>query len=379
MELGRDYLNEPPNPMRPPGDVSLAVRPASNLSKMREARHISAYADLKRRLREAGVFKPQLGYYGLQALLSLALLASSLVFLLLSPPLWLKLLDAALLAFTFTRLAYIFHDAGHRQIFGRPWQNDYVMLLLAVLIGSSSSWWSKTHNLHHINPNDLEHDPNTALPILAFSEQQARERKGLLKTVTRFQAYYFFPLLLLEGIGTRVASVQFLMTGKPRYLIAESLGMAAHLVLYSFLIFSLMPLGQALLFVLVHQCLSGLYIGSVFAPNHKGMLVPTAANRLDFLHRQVLSSRNIQPHPLVDFWYGGLNYQIEHHLFPTISRNKLREARTVVRDFCREHGIPYHETGVWQSYVEVLSYFHRMVAPLRRNAPALSKVDRTQG
>ena len=364
--------------MRQPDDVRLATRPASNLSELREARHLPDYVDLKRRLRRGGVFEPQLGYYGFQALLSLALLASSLALLLLSLPLWLKLLDAAFLAFAFTRLAYIFHDAGHRQIFSRPWQNDYVMLLLGALIGSSSSWWSTTHNQHHINPNDLERDPNTALPIFAFSEQQALERKGLLRIVTRFQAYYFFPILLLEAVGTRVASIQFLITRKPRYLIAESLGLAAHLVLYSFLIFTLMPLGQALLFVLVHQCLSGLLIGSVFAPNHKGMFIPTEGNRLDFLHRQVLSSRNIEPHPLVDFWYGGLNYQIEHHLFPTISRNRLKEARTIVRDFCRESGIPYHETSVWQSYVEVLRYFHQMVAPLRRNTPALSEADGTR-
>jgi fatty acid desaturase len=329
---------------------------------------------LKRRLKTEGVFEPQLAYYGFQALFSLALLASSFAILLLSPPLSLKLLDAALLAVAFTRLAYFVHDAGHRQIFRRPWQNDYVMLLLGVLIGSSSSWWSKTHNQHHVNPNDLKLDPNTALPIFAFSEQQARERTGLLRIVTRFQVYYFVPILLLEGFGVRVASIQFLITAKPRYLIAEALGMAAHFVLYGLLVFTLMPVGQALLFVLVHQCLAGLYMGSVFAPNHKGMLVPTDANRLDFLHRQVLCSRNIRPHPLVDFWYGGLNYQIEHHLFPTISRNKLKQARTIVRDFCGQQGIPYHETSVWQSYVEVFSYFHRVVAPLRLDTPALSEV-----
>ena len=117
---------------------------------------------------------------------------------------------------------------------------------------------------------------------LLFRSSRPGNGKVSSKPLPDSQAYYFFPLLLLEGIGTRVASVQFLMTGKPRYLIAESLGMAAHLVLYSFLIFSLMPLGQALLFVLVHQCLSGLYIGSVFAPNHKGMLVPTAAQSSRF-------------------------------------------------------------------------------------------------
>ena len=288
--------------------------------------------------------------------------------------LWLRLLDSALLAFAFVQLAYIFHDAGHRQIFGRSRQNDLVMLLVGLLVGSSRSWWYETHNLHHSNPNDLDLDPNTALPILNFSEQQAGNRKGFLSRLTRFQAYYFFPMLALEGVGARVASLQFLVKGNARYRLVESIGMALHLVLYVGLLFAVMPVGQAVLFMLVHQGLAGLYMGSVFAPNHKGMLVPDAASRLDFFHRQVLSSRNIAPNPLVDTWYGGLNYQIEHHLFPTMPRNKLKAARLVVKEYCCERAIPYYETSIWQSYTEIARYLHRAVAPLRAERPKLAEL-----
>jgi fatty acid desaturase len=83
------------------------------------------------------------------------------------------------------------------------------------------------------------------------------------------------------------------------------------------------------------------------------------------LEHQVLSSRNIFPSPAIDFLYGGLNYQIEHHLFPTIPRNNLPEARRVVKQFCAERGLAYQETGMIASYVEVLAYFHRMSEPLR--------------
>jgi fatty acid desaturase len=88
-------------------------------------------------------------------------------------------------------------------------------------------------------------------------------------------------------------------------------------------------------------------------------------NSWDFLHRQVLTSRNVYAHPLTDFWYGGLNYQIEHHLFPSMARNKLKEAQVVVRAFCQEQAIPYHETTGLQSFAEILSYLHGMGAPLR--------------
>jgi fatty acid desaturase len=189
--------------------------------------------------------------------LSVALLAFPFALLLISPSVWLQLIAAAFLAVAFTRLAFIFHDAGHRQIFGSPRQNDCVMLLMGVLTGSSASWWFKTHNQHHCNPNDLNLDPSTALPILAFSEEQAKERKGLLKSVIRFQAYYFFPFLCLEAMGARLASVLFLINGKSKYPLIEAPGMVAHFVIYGSLLFALLPVEEALLFILVHQCLFG--------------------------------------------------------------------------------------------------------------------------
>jgi fatty acid desaturase len=108
-----------------------------------------------------------------------------------------------------------------------------------------------------------------------------------------------------------------------------------------------------------------LYAGSVFAPNHKGMPVLERQAPLSFLERQVLTARNVRAHPLTDFWYGGLNYQIEHHLFPTLPRNQLGAAQTIVRAFCTTHHIAYHETGMIASYREILRHLHDVGAVLR--------------
>ena len=118
-----------------------------------------------------------------------------------------------------------------------------------------------------------------------------------------------------------------------------------------------------LAFLVVHQAVFGVYLGKTFAPNHKGMPHPDGTE--DFLRRQVLTARNVKAHPFTDFWYGGLNYQIEHHLFPTIPRNKLGEAQTIVKAFCHARSIPYHETGLLQSYRELLQHLHQVSAPLR--------------
>jgi fatty acid desaturase len=120
-----------------------------------------------------------------------------------------------------------------------------------------------------------------------------------------------------------------------------------------------------LYFVLIHQAVFGLILGSAFAPNHKGMLMVGEDDDMDFLRRQVLTARNVQGHPFTDFWYGGLNYQIEHHLFPNMPRNNLKEAQKIVKAFCEDHSIAYYETNIVQSVKEILQYLHQESAPLR--------------
>ena len=107
---------------------------------------------------------------------------------------------------------------------------------------------------------------------------------------------------------------------------------------------------QALAFIGVHQAVFGFYMGCSFAPNHKGMPTLTPAEEQDYLRRQVLTSRNVRGGPFVDLLLGGLNYQIEHHLFPSMPRPNLRVAQPVVRRFCEANGVTYTETSAFASY-----------------------------
>ena len=136
-------------------------------------------------------------------------------------------------------------------------------------------------------------------------------------------------------------------------------------LLYFGLLFYFLNPWQVLAFALVHQGLFGLYYGVVFAPNHKGMLTIDKDNPMDFLHTQVLTTRNVKPGLIADFWYGGLNHQIEHHLFPMMPRNNLGEARKIIKAFCQQHDISYYETSTSRSYWEILSFLHRVGAPVR--------------
>ena len=327
------------------------------------------YAELKRLVKQKGLLEKQPAYYAFQIFLDLGLLAASLVFMVILDNTWLLLLNAAFLAFVFAQLGLMGHDAGHRQIFRSVRNNDVVGLGINLLLGLSRTWWIDKHNRHHSNPNQVGFDPDILIPILAFSEEQALSKRGFYGVVVRYQAFFFFPMLCLQALGVRLASAQYLMHRRAKYALTEPLLMAIHMVLYVGLSFYLLGPWQAVLFILLHQMLFGLYLASVFAPNHKGMPIVERDSQMDFLRRQVLTARNVKAHPLTDFLYGGLNYQIEHHLFPSVPRNKLKEVQKIVKAFCEERSIPFYETGVLRSYREILRYLHQVSAPLRRGNP----------
>ncbi len=342
-----------------------SARPNSSPVESQKAAPVSGYASLRHMLEEEGLFDRQPRYYAIQVGLAVAGLAGGIFAVIVLNSLALLLVVAVLLAVVFTNMGFIVHDAGHRQVFVSARKNDWLALFFGWLLGMSPSWWIANHNMHHNKPNDLEYDPHTAIPTMAFSEQQADAKQGVMRQITRYQAFYFFPLLSLESFGARLAGIQFIARGVARYPVVEAMGMAVHLTAYVLLLAFVMTLPQAIIFAIVHQSLAGLYMGSVFAPNHKGMPILESDTDLDYLHRQVITTRNMYPHPITDFWCGGLNYQIEHHLFPTLPRNKLKSARTIVKRFCEQNDVSYHEVGFFESYAEVMRHLNQVTSPLR--------------
>ena len=308
-------------------------------------------------------------FYGKFAL-NVCLLAVGLALLPILGSSWLQLANAVYLAVVFVQISFLAHDLGHRQFtFRTPWKNNWATLIVGdLLLGMSRQWWIEKHNEHHAHPNQMDTDPDVDIPLLAFEEEQAFEKRGLARFVVKYQAILIFPLSLLQSLSMLRSSVEFLASNKARRPLAEGFLLMAHFALYFGLLFYYLEPLLAVLFVIVHRGLFGLFMVSVFAPNHKAMPLLEQDSEVDFLRRQVLTSRNVLAHPITDFWYGGLNYQIEHHLFPRMPRNKLKEAQPIIKGFCRRHDISYHETSVLQSYREILQHLHEVGTPLRKRS-----------
>ena len=324
------------------------------------------YPELRKIIREQKLLDKQPAYYSYKIISTLALLGLCITFLVVVDNFWLQMANAAFLAFVFGQIGFVGHDAGHRGVLRSVRGNDIIGLAGSFLMGLGWSWWVTQHNQHHTTPNDLEQDPHTTIPFLAFSEETVQSKSKRMRSVLRYQAFYFAPMLLLEGINIRLASILFWVgQGKGKSLVYEPISMALHFLLYFGLLFYFLNPWHVLGFVLVHQALFGLYYGLVFAPNHKGMLTIDKDNPMDFLHTQVLTTRNVKPGIITDFMYGGLNHQIEHHLFPMMPRNNLGKARKIIKAFCQQHDISYYETSTSRSYWEILSYLHKVAAPVR--------------
>ena len=315
------------------------------------------YPELKRRVRAAGLLEKQTRYYALKLPLTLALLAPSLLLLLLVRNPLIEALNALYLAAVFAQLGFLGHDIGHNQVAPSGKRTRLLKLLVGpALIGVSSTWWITKHNAHHGHPNREGADPDITLPVVAFSGGRARAMNRAQRLIVRRQHLLLVPMLCFEGIVLRLSGIGFLLARRRRYWLPELALIALHLGVYGWFIVQTLGWGTGALFICVNQMAFGLYMGSVFAPNHKGMPVIEGDGAMDFLLEQVVTSRNVHAGRATDFFYGGLNYQIEHHLFPAMSRNQLRRAQPIVAAFCAEQGIPYCQTGIWQSYRAIFAH-----------------------
>jgi fatty acid desaturase len=319
----------------------------------------SSYALLMRQIKQAGLLDRRPGYYLLRIGIVAILLAAGWVAFVLVGQSWWQLTVAGFLAVVFAQVGFLAHDAGHQQIFTTRRSNDLIGILLANLaVGLGYGFWLDKHNRHHAHPNQDGKDPDINFGALAFTARQAGGRGRLARFAYRYQAYFFFPLLSLTAFGLHVDSAVYLAGRAGRHRVWERLLFAAHVAGYVGVVFWVLSPVKATVFILVHQGLVGLYLGASFAPNHKGMPILDADDHGDFLRRQVLTSRNVRGGRLVDLALGGLNYQIEHHLFPSMPRPNLRHAQPIIRRFCQQHDLTYCETSLIDSYAQTLRHLH---------------------
>jgi fatty acid desaturase len=315
------------------------------------------YLDLTREVRAAGLFRRCPWRAGVRLSVVGGLYGAGWAALFLLGDTWYQLLVAAYLALVFAQVGFLGHDVGHRQIFPSPRWNNLVGLACADLAtGISYGYWVDKHNRHHGHPNEVGADPDVGPGVISWTPEQAGAKTGVGRLVARHQAALFFPLACLEALSLHVSSARALGTKPVRHTPTEAVLLVAHAAVYLGAVFLVLSPLRALAFIAVQQGIFGLYLGCAFAPNHKGMPMPGPGEKLDFVHRQVTTARNVRGSRALAVAMGGLNYQIEHHLFPTMPMANLRRCQGMVRAYCSAHGIDYCETSLVRSYAASLRH-----------------------
>lgn len=328
----------------------------------------SEFSSLLNTVRDAGLLgRRRLFYIGTFAALAIAMGGAWVGFAFLHDT-WYQLFIAGALGLLFTQFAFLAHEASHRQVFKSGKANDHTGRLIAdLVVGISYSWWMTKHSRHHASPNTEGRDPDIEPDFVLFQEKDAAALRGatgirgIYARIVRHQGWAVWPAMTLEGVNLhRHAFRTVFSRGKVDKRALEIVLLAVRNGGYLAVLFTLLPPGIAFAFLGVQLAVFGVYMGASFAPNHTGMPILPRDAKVDFLSRQVLTSRNIRGGFAMDVFMGGLNYQIEHHLFPSMARPHLKRASEIVREYCEARDIHYTQTSLPEAYGIVTEYLNRV-------------------
>lgn len=354
----------------------------------------AAYRTLLKQLMQMGMFKGNFWFYVYKQAFNMGMWMTAFLMMNFSERTSVHFAAAGFMGLFFQQCGWLAHDFLHHQVYKKRRYGDYSGLFWGgVMQGYSAQWWKNKHNGHHAVPNlhnssavSQDGDPDIdTMPLLAWSLKQAQsfrelQEDGKDSEFTKFmishQKYFYFPILLLAriswlkesfnyayGLGAASENAKLERETKGlQYPFLEKFTLVAHYVwvaafvtgfgrfsaLYSFGLFMFMT------------CACGFLLAIVFGLGHNGMAVYDAETRPDFWKLQVTTTRNIIgghgiPQWFVDWFCGGLQYQVDHHLFPMIPRHNLKTTHALVKSFCKEWKVSYHEADLIDGTFEILN------------------------
>lgn len=264
------------------------------------------------------------------------------------------------IAFVFMQFAYLGHDAGHRAISKKRVINEMIgHFSHSFFLGGSFSYWKFKHNRHHANPNHEEMDPDINNGPFSFSERKSKQRSGLSRFITRYQSFLLPPVFFMMLFMMRLDAIKYILKNRKGVLI-DVLLIIGHIAFFFVVIPYFVGFLKAIVLYLIISVVLGLYFGFSFIPNHIGMPVLTGEENLSYLEEQVVTSRDIKSGKFLDIIFGGLNYQIEHHLFPNISRKNLSKIKGIVKDFCTKNNVKYQDDALAKAWKDIFIYLNNI-------------------
>jgi fatty acid desaturase len=282
--------------------------------------------------------------------------------LLADPAAGMRVLALGALAFLTVQSGFFAHEIGH----GAVTRNRRAIAILGqvfntLLTALCYSYYCHIHRRHHPHCNDRGRDPDMQSEFFSMYRESAAAKSGFGKLVTAHQALLIWVLMSLQPFTLKIDSLRFLRRN-PRTTRADRAVVMLHFALWIVVPGTLLGFPTALANYLLMTLLAGPYLTVIFLVNHIGTQVIDPDEPVSFLTQQTSTTRNLGTSRIHDFFFGGVNNHIEHHLFPTIPTARLRTARPIVREFCRRRGIVYREMSWAAAAREVTQHFRTVAA-----------------
>ena len=330
------------------------------------------YPVLRRELIDAGCFEPALWSQIGSMTFVVTTFGFGYLTLLGDPATGPRLAALALIAFASVHAGFVAHETGH----GAVTRNRRAAVVIGhffmtFLTALTYGHFQNIHSRHHAHCNHRSLDPDMQSGAFSMYLESALDKRGVGWLMTRYQSVLIWLLVSLQGFTLKIDSVRF-MCREPRRARVDWWALPLHLALWFGPPVSVLGIWDAAVNYALLTWFLGPYLGAIFLVNHIGTEVIEPDDDISFFEQQITTTRNLGASWVANFLTGGLSNHIEHHLFPTMPRNRLRRARRITRAFCHRRGIAYQETSWFGAAAEVSRFFRDVTESARaiRREPA---------
>lgn len=339
---------------------------------------------LRREAKAAGVYERREAQTWLKFFFLLSVMGSLITAQVLAPT-WAALLLVPVTAWFATAAVMIGHEGGHRALSKSNARNNLMLYMAFPLFsGLGAHYWKYKHNVkHHAYPNVEGEDTDIKMWPMACTREAYDESPRLQQWFQRnFQGYAFWPLTCLLPVSMRGSSIAYLYRrvrdrGVDHEVIKDTLCLLSHYTLWIVVPSFFVGFWTALGFWFITWAVVGVYLAMIFAPAHMGL--PIYTGHEDPWRLQLETTRNLRLPRWLSFFFIGLDYQVEHHLFPRVPHQNMRLARDVTRAWAERNGVEHLEIDYWDALKDVTRFMHegwdyRPITPESTSAePELAK------
>nr|WPT09940.1 front end desaturase B [Namalycastis rhodochorde] len=272
------------------------------------------------------------------------------------------LVATACLVTTQAQAGWSQHDYGHWSVFkNRKANHAGQQFLLGFIKGASKQWWNFRHNQHHAKPNIYKKDPDITFPkdVFLFGTRIpvlfGKDRKKNMPYNYEHLYFWIFGPAALLPIIVNIEMIYFIVKRRDWYVIKDALAMTAFFARYIILYGPFLGgwWGAIKLYFFV-RFFESWWFTFCTQMSHIPMKVDYDADD-DWLVSQTMSTRNIRSSFFNDWFSGHLNFQIEHHMFPTMPRHNYHKVQPLVKSLCKKHNLPYIEKPMITAFADIVS------------------------